>query len=229
MNYHNTTYGTFIKRLNRFVAEVNVNGMIEKVHVKNTGRLTQLLEENAEVLLEMSRDPKRKTKFSLVAVKKDTLWINVDSQAPNTIFHDALKKGNVKPFGKMDDIKREATYGESRFDFYFEKGNNKGFIEVKGVTLVENGIATFPDAPTKRGTKHVLELMDAMKEGYSAFVVFIVQRQDCHAFTPNAAMDLDFANRLHEAANAGVQVLAYKTDIDDKTWELGRSLPVYFS
>src|SRR5690625_4113404 len=192
MKYGEIVHGVFVKRLNRFIAEIFVHGEKESVHIKNTGRLKELLQPSTEVLLEYSGNPQRKTKYSLIAVAKDEGWVNIDSQAPNTVAFEALKNGEIKEFGKVKLAKREVTYGASRFDLYFERDKEKGFIEVKGVTLEKDGVAMFPDAPTTRGTKHVLELIDALDEGYTATVLYVIQMKYCHTFTPYAEMDPAF-------------------------------------
>ena len=174
--------GIFYQRLNRFVAEVYIDGQKEKVHVKNTGRLKELLIQNVEVLLEESNDPNRKTKYSLIAVKKGERWVNIDSQAPNTVAYEAILDGKIAEIGTVQKLKKEVKYGDSRFDLYFETQEERGFIEVKGVTLEKDGVAVFPDAPTSRGTKHVLELMKAVEEGYKGIVLFIIQMEGCRFF-----------------------------------------------
>jgi len=175
MKYGKIVHGCFDKRVNRFIAEVFIDGIKKRVHVKNTGRCKELLLPGVDLLLEYSDSPNRKTKYSLIAVNKNGNWVNIDSQAPNAVAYEALKSGKIARFKEIDLLRREVTYGNSRFDIYFERGKEKGFIEVKGVTLEEDGIAMFPDAPTTRGTKHVLELIKAIDEGYTAAILFIIQ------------------------------------------------------
>ncbi|MBM4761740.1 DNA/RNA nuclease SfsA [Bacillus sp. B15-48] len=209
MKYGNVVPGHFYKKINRFIAEVYINGVKEQVHIKNTGRLKELFQEDAEVLLEQSDNPNRKTRYSLISVAKNDSWVNIDSQAPNSVAFEALKEGKISEFGKVSKLKREVTYGASRFDVYFEKEGKKGFIEVKGVTLEDNGVAMFPDAPTTRGTKHILELAKAVQEGYHCTILFVVQLKGCRAFIPNREMDSSFADVLLQASRQGVQILAY--------------------
>lgn len=226
MKYGEVVHGRLNKRVNRFIAEVFINGIKEQVHIKNTGRLKELLQHDAEVLLELSENPNRKTRFSLIAVDKNGSWVNVDSQAPNAVAFEALKDGKLTEFGLVKSVKREVTYGASRFDLYFEKDDEKGFIEVKGVTLEKSGIALFPDAPTSRGTKHILELVKAAHEGYTSAILFVVQMKGCHAFTPNREMDAAFTEALLHASQQGVQILAYDSIVKEDELILNQPLPV---
>lgn len=226
MKYQSTTIGRFVRRINRFVAEVKIDGTVENVHVKNTGRLKELLLPEAEVILEPSANPERKTKYSLLAVRKKGRWVNIDSQAPNTVVFEALKQRFVEEWGTMDLLKREVTYGHSRFDLYFECGHEKGFIEIKGVTLEKDGIAMFPDAPTTRGTKHIEELAGAVRAGYTGVVFFLIQMKGCHAFTPNEQTDKPFAEALRHAAKAGVRILAYDSFVSEDEIVLDRPIEV---
>jgi len=227
MKYGNIVHGRFQRRMNRFIAEVEVDGVIEQVHVKNTGRLKELLRMDTEVLLEVSDRPERKTKYSLIAAAKDGAWVNVDSQAPNPVAFEALKAGWIAEIGTVSRVKREVTYGDSRFDLYYEKSEERGFIEVKGVTLQQDGIAMFPDAPTTRGTKHVMELAKAVQEGYTGTVLFVIQMQGCREFTPYRDMDPAFANALEEASRQGVRLLAYESIVTEQEIVLGAGLPVH--
>lgn len=186
MKYGEIIQGQFSKRINRFIAEVFIEGVKERVHIKNTGRLKELFIPEADVLLERSNNPDRKTKFSLVAVDKNGQWVNIDSQAPNKVAFEALQNGKISEFGLVNTIKREVTYGASRFDLYFEQGEQRGFIEVKGVTLERDGVCSFPDAPTTRGTKHVLELVKAVQEGYTCAILLVVQLKGCQYFVPKS-------------------------------------------
>ena len=227
MKYGEIIHGQFDKRLNRFIAEVIIEGITERVHIKNTGRLKELFLPGTEVLLESSNKPDRKTKFSLIAVQKNGQWVNIDSQAPNKVAFEALLEGKISEFGLVDTIKREVTYGASRFDLYFEQNNRKGFIEVKGVTLEQDGICSFPDAPTSRGTKHVLELAKAVQEGYLCAILLVVQLKGCQYFVPNRETDPQFADALLLAAQAGVKILAYDTIVTENEMVLDKSLPVH--
>ncbi|HCG4535985.1 DNA/RNA nuclease SfsA [Ureibacillus chungkukjangi] len=229
MKYGEIIRGQFCKRMNRFIAEVIIEDQIERVHIKNTGRLKELFLPDADVLLERSKNPERKTKFSLIAVNKQGQWVNIDSQAPNKVAFEALLEGKISELGNVSTLKREVTYGASRFDLYFEQGEQKGFIEVKGVTLERDGIAMFPDAPTTRGTKHVLELAKAVQEGYSCTILLVVQLKGCEYFVPNRETDPKFADALLFAAQAGVQILAYDTIVKEDEMILNRAIPVHLS
>lgn len=226
MNYDQVVHGTFLRRLNRFVAEAEIGGRVETVHVKNTGRLKELLVPGATVSLEISPNAARKTRHSLIAVKKGKGWVNIDSQVPNDVVQEAILGGSVRELARVDVLKREAHRGDSRFDFYFESGEKRGFVEVKGVTLEKGGTAMFPDAPTVRGTKHVLELAKAAEEGYAAMVLFLIQMRGCRLFRPNESMDAAFADALRIAARRGVAILAYDTRVSDAEIEFGDPVEV---
>ncbi len=226
MKYGKMVKGRLIRKVNRFIAEVTIEGKEEAVHIKNTGRLKELLLPDAEVLLERSNNPKRKTRFSLISVVKNGNLVNIDSQAPNAVAFEALNEGKLQEFGLVETVKREVTYGDSRFDLYFENGGERGFIEVKGVTLEENGIAMFPDAPTARGTKHVLELAKAVQEGYRCAILFVIQMKGCRVFVPNREMDPVFADALLQASQQGVQILAYDTMVSEDELVLNQPVPV---
>lgn len=215
MKYENIKEAVFIERPNRFIANVCIDGKEEKVHVKNTGRCRELLLKGCRVFLEESKNNARKTKYSLVAVYKGERLINMDSQIPNYVAEEALKKGIIKEIGIPDFVKREVKYSQSRFDIYYEKDGRKGFIEVKGVTLEKNGEVLFPDAPTERGTKHIKELIKAKKEGYEAAVLFVIQMKDVSFFAPNAETDKDFSQALKNAKEEGVNILAYDCDVKE--------------
>lgn len=210
MKYSKVVEGEFLLRPNRFIAKVLVNGVEETVHVKNTGRCKELLIEGARVFLFESDNPNRKTKYDLIAVEKVTdngvLLINMDSQIPNDVVGEWLAKGEL--FSERAIIKREFTYNKSRFDFYVEDGDCKVFLEVKGVTLENNGVAAFPDAPTQRGVKHINELISATKNGYKAYIVFVIQMKGVHKFIPNDVTHKEFGNALRNAQKAGVKIIA---------------------
>lgn len=228
MNYKNRITGIFIKRINRFIAEVEIDGRIEKVHVKNTGRCKELLIKGQLCYLESSSNPNRKTKFSLISIYKGDMLVNLDSQVPNKVIYDALASGELSHFQNLMTIKREYTYGKSRFDIYFKRQNGReGFIEIKGVTLEREGYATFPDAPTLRGTKHVKELTEALQEGYESYILFLIQLKPVHYFEANRTMDPDFADALKRAHDAGVKILAYDSNISDIGIELGVPIPIH--
>lgn len=219
MKYKEVVKGVFKERPNRFIAKVEIDGCEETVHVKNTGRCKELLLENSVVYLSVSDNPLRKTKYDLIAVEKQTengtVLINMDSQAPNDMVAEWLKKGTL--FSKNAIIKREVTFGKSRFDFYVEDLNNKAFIEVKGVTLENNGVALFPDAPTERGVKHIKELCSCVEKGYSAYIVFVIQMSGINLFKPNDATHKEFGDALRQAEKAGVSILAYDSFVTNES------------
>lgn len=211
MKYENIVSAKFLRRVNRFIAYVDLNGRETVVHVKNTGRCRELLTEGCTVYLEPSDKPERKTKYDLVSVEKQRvgkppLLVNMDSQGANAIAWEWLKKGNL--FSDKAVIRREVNYENSRFDFYVEDGNRKAFVEVKGVTLEWESVASFPDAPTQRGVRHLQELMRSLQDGYEAWVLFIVQMKEIKEIRPNDATHKEFGDTLRAAAKAGVHVVA---------------------
>lgn len=226
MKYRNLVHGLLERKVNRFIAEVFVHGVKEQVHIKNTGRLTELLQPGAEVLLEPGDQPGRKTRFSLVAAAKSGEWVNIDSQAPNKLAYEAIAAGRLKEFGAVSALKREVTFGGSRFDLYVEADGQAGFIEVKGVTLEKDGMALFPDAPTARGTKHVLEMIQAVQAGYLGAILFVVQMKGCRGLAPYREMDPAFSEALEQAALKGVQILAYDSYMEGEHFIFGRPVPV---
>lgn len=213
MRYNNIYKAKFIKRLNRFVAEVELDGEKILCHVKNTGRCRELLTEGATVYLQKSDKPDRKYKYSLITVQKGDRLVNMDSQAPNKAVYEWLKSGAA--FRNITLLKPESTYGKSRFDFYFEYEGKKAYMEVKGVTLENDGVVSFPDAPTQRGTKHINELCECVKEGYEAYIMFVVQMKDVLYFTPNAENDPDFDEALRKAKDKGVKILCYDCEVTE--------------
>lgn len=206
VRYEKIEKATFVSRPNRFIAIVELDGREETVHVKNTGRCRELLVPGCTVYLEKSDNPNRRTAYDLVAVEKGSLLINMDSQAPNKVFGEWASSGGFRPCLTL--LRPETVWGKSRFDFYWEAGEEKGFVEVKGCTLEENGVALFPDAPTERGVKHLRELAEAAKEGYSCAVCFVLQMKGCHVFRPNEGTHPEFAAALRDAEQAGVRILA---------------------
>lgn len=224
MKYEAMTEGRFVRRRNRFIAEVMINGMTEAVHVRNTGRLRELFITDARVLLEPASNPERKTRYSLVCVEKNGQWVNVDSTAPNQIVEEMVRAGRL--FSDITYMKREKTFGKSRFDLYVEHGGQKHYIEVKGVTLEVDGAARFPDAPTERGVKHIHELMEARRQGYLASIIFIIQMKGIKAFEPNRATHPAFAEALLEAAGAGVEILAFDCMVTENSLEGDLPVPV---
>lgn len=211
MKYYNIKKGIFKKRENRFIAYIEINGKIEKCHVKNTGRCKELLVDNAVVFVEENFSEKRKTKFSLTSVIKNDLLVNMDSQAPNKAVYEWLKNGGL--FDNLTFLKSEVKFKNSRFDFYAEINDKKIFIEVKGVTLEENGIVKFPDAPTQRGIKHILGLCEAVQEGYEAYIIFVVQMKHAKWFEPNYKTHPEFGATLKTAREHGVNILAFDCDV----------------
>ncbi len=203
MKYKKIIAGKFISRPNRFIARVDIDGVEEIVHVKNTGRCKELLIPDARVFLEESDKPERKTKYDLVAVYKGDNLINMDSQAPNKVFYEWA----VEYFGKGAKIRPEIKYKNSRFDCYIEVDNRRIFAEVKGVTLETDGVVSFPDAPTERGIKHIEELCAAVLEGYEAYIFFVVQMKGVKYFTPNYKTHRAFATALKKAKEKGVNIV----------------------
>lgn len=208
MKYSKIVKGKFISRPNRFVATVEIDGKVEAVHVKNTGRCAELLIPGADVYLSPSDSTERKTKYDLVSVKKGDFLVNMDSQIVNGVAEEWLT--SLFPCAL---IKREVTFGKSRFDFYIENGKDKIFVEAKGVTLENEGVVSFPDAPTERGVKHLNELISAKKQGYSCYVLFIVQMEGVKYFTPNYKTHKEFGEALKHARNEGVNILCVECKI----------------
>lgn len=229
MQYAHIVKAIFIERPNRFIAYCEVNGVTEKVHVKNTGRCKELLISGIEVYLEEHDDPKRKTRYSLITVKKGKRLINMDSQAPNKVAEEALLEGIIHLPGLNEPltcIKREYTYGNSRFDFYIETNGQKALMEVKGVTLEEDDEVMFPDAKTERGVKHVEELIKAAEEDYKAYILFVIQMKGVKSFRPHAIRHPEFAEVLKRAEEKGVHVLAYECHVTESTLEITKPVPI---
>ncbi len=224
VHYKDIVPGIFIKRINRFIALVLIDDQEEHVHVKNTGRCTELFIPGTNIYLQKSNNPKRTTKYSLISIYKDDRLINIDSQVPNAVVYEALLAGKVPEFPDLLLLKREVTYGNSRFDLYYETPTKKGFIEVKGVTLETAGEACFPDAPTERGKKHVLELISATKSGYTNYIFFLIQMEGITSFRPNTQTDPNFSNALTLALQSGVHQLCYTSLITPTTIHLHHRL-----
>lgn len=216
MKYKNIIEAIFLKRPNRFIAQVLINGVEENVHVRNTGRCKELLIPGAKVILEdCSHNLNRKTKYSLIAVWKGDMLVNMDSQIPNEAVFRALQENRIQELENLLHVKREVTFGKSRFDIYFESENEKGFIEVKGVTLEDNQVAMFPDAPTERGRKHVLEMIEVVKQGYRGIIFFLIQMKGPKIFKPNLEMDKDFSEAIKLASKNGVEILVYDSIVNN--------------
>lgn len=202
MKYENVVKGCFIDRPNRFIAHVNVNGKVETVHVKNTGRCKELLIEGVEVILDEGTNPNRKTRYDLIGVYKEHMGlINIDSQAPNKVVKEWLASQDY------DYVKPEYVYGDSRIDFYMERCGERYLMEVKGCTLERNNIGYFPDAPTERGVKHIYELIKAVNEGYHSILAFVIQMDGVYEVLPNMEIHPEFGNALKNAQAAGVEII----------------------
>lgn len=224
MQYGKILPARFLSRPNRFVARVEAEGEELVCHVKNTGRCWELLVPGATVWLEESPNPSRKTKFDLIAVEKGDRLINMDAQAPNKVFGEWAAAGGFRE--GLTLLRPETTYGSSRFDFYWESSKSRGFVEVKGATLEEDGVVRFPDAPTLRGVKHLDELVKAHKAGYEAAVCFVIQMEDVRWFAPNDVTHPEFGQALRRAAQAGVEILAMDCAVTPQSLTMGKSVPI---
>lgn len=224
MKYERISKGTFLERPNRFIAYAQLAGRKETIHVKNTGRCAELLTPGAAIYVQESDNPARKTKWDLISVEKDARMINMDSQIPNKVVQEWVEAGNL--CSDICLIKPETTYGNSRFDLYVEAKNRKIFIEVKGVTLEENGVVRFPDAPSDRAVKHLQELGKAVKEGYEAYVFFVIQMKGVRYFTPNMDTHPAFCEALKAARADGVRILAYDCEVSGDSIEIADPVSV---
>ena len=223
MRYDNMVPGVFLMRPNRFIAHIEIDGQVEVCHVKNTGRCRELLPAGAQVWCQRSDNPNRKTKFDLITVQKGHRLINMDSQAPNAAAKEWLLGGGL---GEISELKAEYTQGESRFDFSFLKDGRRCFLEVKGVTLENDGICAFPDAPTERGARHLQGLTKLAAEGYGAYVLFVIQMAKVQYLHPNDTTDPNFGSALREAAAGGVEVLAVDCNVTADTMTIRKAVPV---
>ena len=222
--YHALTQCSFLCRVNRFIAKCDVDGQETVVHVKNTGRLRELLLPDAVCWLEQSANPNRKTAFDLVAVEKNGRIVNIDSQAPNLIAREWVERGGL---GDVTDVRSEVSWGDSRFDLGCMKESVRCLTEVKGVTLFdEKGIAIFPDAPTARGAKHLHGLIQAKRAGMETCLIFVIMKEDATGLIPNERTDPAFAAALREAAEAGVQLVAACCRVTADAAEIVRTVPV---
>lgn len=225
MKYNEIIPAKFIERPNRFIAYVDIAGERTKVHVKNTGRCRELLKEQAQVYLEKSDNPNRSTAYDLVAVRKDGRMVNMDSGAPNKVVEEWLRAGGL--FQDISLVRPETVFGNSRFDFYVESASGtKAFIEVKGVTLENDQVAAFPDAPSERAVKHVEELIEAHKQGYDAYLIFVVQMKDVKYVEPNRKTQPAFGEAIQNARNAGVRLLAYDCIVGEDSLRIDEEIPV---
>lgn len=222
--YYDLTQCSFLCRVNRFIAKCSLNGEEITVHVKNTGRLRELLIPGALCWLEKSGNPARKTAYDLVAVEKDGRIINIDSQAPNLIALEWVTQGGL---GEVSHVRSEVTWGDSRFDLGCQTGETQHLIEVKGVTLFDGqGVAVFPDAPTSRGTKHLHGLIEAARTGMKASLLFVIMKEDAVALVPNDLTDPAFSAALREAAASGVQLIAACCRVTADRAEIVRTVPI---
>ncbi len=224
MRYKNIHKAAFLSRPNRFIAQVLLEGQEVTVHVKNTGRCKELLVPGCTVYLEKSPNPERKTAYDLVAVEKGKRLINMDAQAPNKLFAEWAQAGHFR--SGLTLLRPETTFEQSRFDFYWEAPDARGFVEVKGCTLEEDGWTYFPDAPTDRGVKHLHELVRAREQGYGAAVCFVIQMEDVDGFSPNDATHPAFGDALREAAAGGVEVLALECAVEPNGAWITKPVPV---
>lgn len=237
MRYENIDRGIFLERPNRFIAYIEIGGRREKVHVKNTGRCKELLIPGAVVYVQESDQPSRKTRWDLIAVEKEYLargadgslskrirMVNLDSQSPNQVVREWLEEGDM--ISGITKIQPECKYGDSRFDFYVEAGERRIFIEVKGVSLEEDGRVRFPDAPSERAVKHVEELILAVEEGYEAYIFFVIQMKGADYFTPNMDTHPEFGEAIKKAASRGVKIAAYDCRVESDFIELAEEVPV---
>jgi len=224
MQYNDVIPGRFLERPNRFIARVETADGVQTVHVKNTGRCRELLLPGAEVYLAKGSNPSRKTAYDLIAVNKNGLLVNMDAQAPNQVFAEWVLQGGFLPDVKA--LRREYTYGESRLDFCLETEHGLHLVEVKGVTLEDQGEARFPDAPTERGVKHIRELQRAVENGLDATLFFVIQMENMHSVAPNDVTHPAFGAALREAAAAGVHVCAWDCAVTPDSLSICRQVPV---
>ena len=223
MQYASMVPGTFLARPNRFIAHVEISGKTEICHVKNTGRCRELLPAGAKVWCQPAQTPNRKTPFDLICVEKGRRLINMDSQAPNAAAKEWLLNGGL---GKIENLKAETVIGDSRFDFSFTKDGTPCYLEVKGVTLEQDGVCAFPDAPTQRGAKHLKGLAQLAQAGFGAYVLFVIQMSDVKFLHPNDATDPAFAQTLREAVQSGVTILAMDCAVTPDSMTIQNPVPV---
>lgn len=215
MKYKNIKQAKFLARPNRFIAEIEIDGKETICHVKNTGRCKELLIPDANIFVNEVDSPHRKTKYDLISVYKGERLVNIDSQIPNKVFHKWIDEKSFFP--GLTNIRPEYSYGNSRFDFLLKTARDKILVEIKGVTLEEEGVALFPDAPTERGIKHINELIDSLSDGYKAYIFFIIQMKDIKHFSPNVKTHQAFAEALKRAKDKGVKIRALDCYITPNT------------
>lgn len=225
MKYVNIKQGKFLSRPNRFIAHIEIDGQVEASHVKNTGRLRELLVPGADVFVQQAGNPNRKTKYDLIGVYKGDRLVNIDSQVPNLVFREWVESSGY--FNEVSLIRPEYQYRQSRFDFYLEAEHRKMLVEVKGVTLEKENTAMFPDAPTARGVKHINELVESIADGYEPYIIFIIQMKKVDSFTPNAETHPEFAAALKAAAKKGVKILALDCVVTPDSIRAGDFVPVH--
>ena len=223
VQYGKTVRGTFLSRPNRFIAQVEVDGKVETVHVKNTGRCREILIPGTSVVLEDSGNPSRKTRYDLIAAYKGDNLINIDSQSPNRAFGEFVLSSGI--FGPDPKVHPEHSHGDSRFDFYIESGERKIFVEVKGVTREFDGVCMFPDAPTERGLKHIRGLERCVSEGYEAYIALIVQMKGMREFVPDYEIHREFGEEMERAESMGVKVLVYDCVVTEDSMTVDSPLP----
>lgn len=217
----------FISRPNRFNARVLLNNEEIVVHVPNTGRCREILKEGTKVFLREELNPTRKTKYDLIAAMKDNILINIDSQIPNKVVYEALQNKKIENLNKYSTINREKTFGKSRFDFMLSTEDDEiYYLEVKGVTLEKDGHCKFPDAPTERGARHIMELIEAKRQGYGAGILFLIQLDNVYTFSPNDETDIEFSKALRLAKENGVDIMAYNCIVDEKMIEINKEVDI---
>lgn len=224
MIYENILSAIFVDRPNRFIAHVELNGRLEVCHVKNTGRCRELLIPGCRVYVQHQPSPTRKTAYDLIAVEKGERLLNMDANAPNRVFNEYVRAGRFLRGWSV--IRPETTHGDSRFDFYLESPGHRLFAEVKGVTLEDDGVMRFPDAPTERGVKHLEGLARCVQEGYEAWAVFVIQTENVRWMEPNRRTHPAFADALRQAAQAGVHLLALDCHTEPDRLEICRPVEI---
>ncbi len=226
ISFHGAVEALFLERLNRFLASVILNDRVINCFLPNPGRLRELLTPRAKMLLMPHEEPGRKTNFDSAAIYHDDILVSIDSRVPNKLIHEALTNGELEAFSGYRDVRAEYVYGDSRFDFLLTSPG-RCLLEVKSCTLVRDGVALFPDAPTERGRRHMEHLIEAKKEGFRSCVIFVVQRSDAKRFSPNREMDEAFSNALERARDSGVEIMAFSCSVDRSGIKLDKEIPVF--